>query len=324
MAYIAGSSSGIQEKILKASPILESWGNAKTLRNNNSSRFGKYIEVWFDGNTIIGSSNTTYILEKSRVVKQAPDERNYHVFYQLLAGADPRKLESYLLVDSTTKQTLPSDLFFYINQSGCVRIDDVDDAADYREATAAFREIGFLDQEVDDLFRVIAGVLQLGNVLFETRGDESIITTSTEPWFQACAQVFHVDIELFRKALLYKKVRSGGGKRSSVAFSPYSPESAIDTRDAFAKEIYRRCFDWIVSKINMLMFDDRVRPTNMIGVLDIFGFEIFKQVLSLYTQTLSFIFMIIYQYNMMFLCSSTEFIRANVYQFSERSFTTAL
>lgn len=278
LAYIAGSSSGIQEKILKASPILEAWGNAKTLRNNNSSRFGKYIEVWFDGNTIIGSSNTTYILEKSRVVKQASEERNYHVFYQLLAGADVQQLSSYRLVDPSTQQPMPPDAFFYINQSGCVRIDDVDDAADHREAIAAFEEVGFSSQEVDDLFRVIAGVLQLGNVLFQTEGDNSAITAVTEGWFQACAEVFHVDKELFRSALLFKKVRSGGGKRASVALSPYSPEAAVETRDAFAKEIYRRCFDWIVSKINLLMYDDRVRPTNMIGVLDIFGFEIFKQV----------------------------------------------
>eukprot|EP01033_Poteriospumella_lacustris_P012546 gene12547-8968_t len=277
LAYIAGSSSGIQEKILKASPILEAWGNAKTLRNNNSSRFGKYIEVWFDGNTIIGSSNTTYILEKSRVVKQASEERNYHVFYQLLAGADVQQLSSYRLVDPSTQQPMPPDAFFYINQSGCVRIDDVDDAADHREAIAAFQEVGFSAQEVDDLFRVIAGVLQLGNVLFQTEGDNSAITAATEGWFHACAEVFHVDKELFRSALLFKKVRSGGGKRSSVALSPYSPEAAVETRDAFAKEIYRRCFDWIVSKINLLMYDDRVRPTNMIGVLDIFGFEIFKQ-----------------------------------------------
>lgn len=276
LAYIAGSSSGIQEKILKASPILEAWGNSKTLRNNNSSRFGKYIEVWFDGNTIIGSSNTTYILEKSRVVKQAQDERNYHVFYQLLQGASVAQLEALHLAQGGQK--LPMEIFQYINQSGCIAIDDVDDAQDFREANDAFREVGFNEQEQSDLYRVIAGVLLLGNLQFTVRGDDSIITEDSETWFAACAQVFHVDSEALRKALLYKKVRSGGGKRASVAFSPYTPEAALETRDAFAKEIYRRCFDWIVSKINILMYDARVRPTNMIGVLDIFGFEIFKQV----------------------------------------------
>lgn len=279
LAFIAGSASGMQSKILNASPILEAWGNAKTLRNNNSSRFGKYIEVWFDGsNTIVGSSNTTYILEKSRVVFQSKDERNYHVFYQLLQGASVETLMKYGLQDAG--QSVRQDLsrFFYINQSGCITIDDVDDADDYRVVNDAFRDVGFTLSEQDSLYRTISGILQLGNVIFVPQGDESLIDPATEVWFQRCTEMFGADVDFFRKALLFKKIKSGGGKRASVAFSPYTPAAALDNRDALAKEIYNRCFDWIVATINRLMFTENAQASLMIGILDIFGFEIFQKV----------------------------------------------
>ena len=121
LASVAGSSTGLQNKILQASPILEAWGNAKTLRNNNSSRFGKFIEIWFgDSYDILGASNTTYLLEKSRVVFQESGERNYHVFYQLLFGA-PGSLRHELFLDMMSEQDL-----CYINQSGCMQIEGTD------------------------------------------------------------------------------------------------------------------------------------------------------------------------------------------------------
>lgn len=120
LASVAGSSTGLQNKILQASPILEAWGNAKTLRNNNSSRFGKFIEIWFgDSYEIVGSSNTTYLLEKSRVVFQEEGERNYHIFYQLLFGA-PEELKAELLLQD---MSLAANTVNYINQSGCVQIE---------------------------------------------------------------------------------------------------------------------------------------------------------------------------------------------------------
>jgi myosin heavy subunit len=120
LASAAGSSTGLQNKILQASPILEAWGNAKTLRNNNSSRFGKFIEIWFgDSYDIVGSSNTTYLLEKSRVVFQESGERNYHVFYQLLFGA-PADLKQQLLLGDMSAR--PQDVS-YVNQSGCLQIE---------------------------------------------------------------------------------------------------------------------------------------------------------------------------------------------------------
>lgn len=117
---MAGSSTGLQNKILQASPILEAWGNAKTLRNNNSSRFGKFIEIWFGDNyEIAGSSNTTYLLEKSRVVFQEAGERNYHIFYQLLFGASEELMKTIMLTDMASNATDVN----YINQSGCIQIE---------------------------------------------------------------------------------------------------------------------------------------------------------------------------------------------------------
>jgi myosin heavy subunit len=277
LAFIAGSSGGIQEKILKASPILEAWGNAKTLRNNNSSRFGKYIEIWFDNSqTIVGSSNTTYILEKSRVVRQEENERNYHVFYQLLQGGSHEFLTSLKLI--APGQTKPKlDSYNFINQSGCITIDDVDDAQEFQDANQAFAEIGFSTKEQNSLYQTIAGILHLGNLEFVGNPDDAMIANTTEEALRNASEMFCVTVEEFRQALLYRKITSGS-KRKSVVLAPYNPVSALDSRDALAKEIYRRCFDWIVYKINQLMYTPSVSASLMIGVLDIFGFEIFKKV----------------------------------------------
>lgn len=279
LAYIAGSATGIQSKILKASPILEGWGNAKTLRNNNSSRFGKYIEIWFDkrNNSIIGSSNTTYILEKSRVVFQEKDERNYHVFYQLLKGAPKEVLARLRLEEMAAKPSMVQ----YINQSGCISIDDVDDAADHHEANAAFSEIGFTPVEQDALYSMIAGILHFGNIAFvanPTNSEESIIEVSTDQWLVRGTEMFGVDYALLKQALLTKKIKSGNSKRTSVAFAAYLPQAAQESKNALTKEIYKRCFDWIVNQINVLMGNDTSTASSMIGILDIFGFEIFQKV----------------------------------------------
>lgn len=279
LAYAAGSASGIQTKILKASPVLEAWGNAKTLRNNNSSRFGKFIEIWFDQDSrvITGASNTTYILEKSRVVFQEKNERNYHVFYQLLKGASPEFLAELELSDFASEPQLAS----YINQSGCITIDDVDDANDFHEANQAFLDIGFTLEERNALYTIIAGILQLGNVSFEAnpeRSEESILSTNGLQYLEKCVKRLAVDRVMFEKALLFRQIKSGGNKRSSVTYAAFLPGAAVENRNALAKEIYRRCFDWIVAKINVLMKTNAAELSIFVGILDIFGFEIFQKV----------------------------------------------
>ena len=280
LAFLAGSATGIQTKILKASPILEAWGNAKTLRNNNSSRFGKFIEIWFDGSrTITGSSNTTYILEKSRVVFQEKDERNYHVFYQLLKGGTAELLQELELSDLAVHP----ETAMFINQSGCIDIENVDDAADFREVNEAFTEIGFTSEEQKSLYTIIAGILHFGNIAYEanpSNSDESLIQAQTLSWLEKGVRCFGVDLDFVKKALLYKQIRSGGAnsRRTSVAYASYKLDAAYESRNALCKEIYRRCFDYIVGRINALMRNDRDQAVNMIGILDIFGFEIFKKV----------------------------------------------
>ena len=279
LAFLAGSANGIQSKILKASPILEAWGNAKTLRNNNSSRFGKFIEIWFDSNyTITGSSNTTYILEKSRVVFQEKDERNYHVFYQLLRGASPDLLKQLEL----TELSAEPDEARFINQSGCIQIENVDDAADFKEVNEAFGEIGFTADEQTSLYTIVAGILHLGNVTFienPSNSEESIIPAEHWQWLHRAARQLGVDTTFIERALLHKQIRSGGNaKRMSIAYAAYKPHAAYENRNALAKEIYRRCFDYIVGRINALMENDKDQAVNMIGILDIFGFEIFQRV----------------------------------------------
>ncbi len=136
---------------------MEAWGNAKTIRNNNSSRFGKFVKIFLSHNKIVGSTNTTYLLEKNRVVFQEKGERNYHVFYQVLFGLSPPEV-TRLLLDEFKQR--PEDVC-YINQSGCLHIEGVDDEDDHRVVAAALKQVGFGAEEVDSLNAVIAGILHM-------------------------------------------------------------------------------------------------------------------------------------------------------------------
>lgn len=281
LAVVVGSSTGVHNRILLANPILESWGNAKTLRNNNSSRFGKFIEILMSkGGEIVGSSNTTYLLEKSRVVFQEVGERSYHIFYQLLFGAPESIIHEFHLMEMKND---PNSVY-YISQSGCLHIDGVNDAAEYQEVVNAQRIVGFPDEVCLILLRMIAGILHLGNISFcsnPSNSEEAMIDSATDLSSSLASQLFGVDPMTFIRSLLFKSVRSG--KRKSVTYAPYVPLTATENRDALAKEIYNRCFDYIVGAINTNI---NIAPeklaamdTCMIGILDIFGFEIFKKVI---------------------------------------------
>jgi myosin heavy subunit len=165
LAEIAGSgTSSVEQKLLSSNPILEAFGNAKTVRNNNSSRFGKYVEIYFNNrNQIAGASVTNYLLEKIRVCMQSPGERNYHIFFQLILGASEDTKRNLRLTDASR--------FFYLNQSGSTEVDGVDDVNDFADMDNAMNVMGFTAAEKDQVFKCTACVLHIGNIEFKSAGD---------------------------------------------------------------------------------------------------------------------------------------------------------
>ena len=266
IAEIAGSStSNVEQKILASNPILEAFGNAKTVRNNNSSRFGKYVEIYFDQRAqISGSTNTNYLLEKIRVVTQSQGERNYHAFYQLCRGA-PAALRQQLSIGQVSD-------YWYLSQSGCDSVDDVDDVADYEEVLNAMRELGWAQNEIENLQRTLAGILHLGNLQFRATGDRQCEVVSQAPLQTACA-LLQLDPVGFAKAVTTRVMRVTGQQDIDVFLSK---EEADAARDALAKFIYEKMFDWIVQRINQSIGKGNDARPQTISILDIFGFEIFE------------------------------------------------
>jgi len=160
LSEVAGGESGVEQKVLSANPLLEAFGNAKTLRNNNSSRFGKLMAMSFSDKTfeVVGCATENYLLEKSRVVHQSPMERNYHVFYMLCLAGEPH-----------LNLAAGAEDFAYVNTSGCMAIDGVDDAAEFAGVVSAMRGLEISDMEQDEVFSAVAAILHLGNVSFEAK-----------------------------------------------------------------------------------------------------------------------------------------------------------
>ena len=265
MQRAQGEGSHIQQQILDANPVLEAFGNAKTIRNNNSSRFGKFFEVQFDkNNKVIGGIVTKYLLEKSRVVTQADNERNYHVFYYLSRGATDEEREALHILD-------PDD---YTYLDTCTDVDDMDDAEEMENVRKAMDVVGVTKKEQNHLLRLLSGVMLLGNVGIEEDDNKSSSVASEEE-LATVAELFGVDVTALKLALTFRTMSVAGGRRKSVHKIPLDQEKAYDSRDALAKEIYGCLFDWLVSKVNKKINSNKgIKKT--IGVLDIFGFEVFE------------------------------------------------
>ena len=264
IAEIAGSSSNVEQRILLANPILEAFGNAKTLRNNNSSRFGKYVEVFFDQRyTICGASNTNYLLEKSRVVQQSQGERNYHIFYQLCKGLDKAQRAKFRL-----KQV---EDYYYLSQSGCIDVDGVNDSEEYEEVRKAMEALGFEQNEIDQLITICAGVLNIGNITFTATGDRKCTVKDKAPLNDA-AFLLQVNPTAMEQVLITRHLVVPGQAPVTVGLSDTEAKTA---RDALAKFIYEKQFDWLVQRINQAIGTGKGKQS--IGILDIFGFEIFKR-----------------------------------------------
>ncbi|KZT73347.1 myosin class I heavy chain [Daedalea quercina L-15889] len=275
MQYIAAVSGGrdssiqeIKDMVLATNPLLESFGCAKTLRNNNSSRHGKYLEIMFnDHGEPIGAQITNYLLEKGRVVGQVENERNFHIFYQFTKGASAQQREAYGLQGP--------EAYAYTSLSNCLEVQGIDDVADFSETIKAMQVIGLSDYEQSEIFRMLAAILWLGNVQFVENddGNSAISDTGVTDFV---AYLLEVDAALVQKDMTIRVMETQrGGRRGSVYDVPLNPAQAIAGRDALAKAIYNNLFEWIVSRINASM-KPRSATAQLIGILDIFGFEIFE------------------------------------------------
>lgn len=256
-----------EQRILATNPIMEAFGNAKTTRNDNSSRFGKYLEILFDKRTsIIGARIRTYLLERSRLVYQPKEERNYHIFYQLLAGL-PEDLKSEL------RLTQAED-FFYMNQGGETQIKGVDDAWEYQVTVDALSLVGVTEGTQNQIFKILAALLHIGNIeIKKTRNDASL--SSDEPNLQIACELLGIDSFSFAKWITKKQITT----RSEKIVSNLNYNQAVVARDSVAKFIYSALFDWLVDNINTVLCNPKVSNdiNSFIGVLDIYGFEHFEK-----------------------------------------------
>ncbi|XP_050209434.1 myosin-12 [Mercurialis annua] len=273
MRYLAfmGGRSGtegrtVEQQVLESNPVLEAFGNAKTVKNNNSSRFGKFVEIQFDKHgKISGAAVRTYLLERSRVCQVSDPERNYHCFYMLCA-APPEDAKKFKLGDAKT--------FHYLNQSSCYKVANVDDAREYMETRNAMDIVGIGQDEQDAIFRVVAAILHLGNIEF-IKGKEidssKLKDEKSRYHLQTAAELLMCDEKALEDSLCKRVIVTPDGNITKLL----DPNAAVLSRDAFAKTVYSRLFDWIVDKINSSIGQDP-NATSIIGVLDIYGFESFK------------------------------------------------
>ncbi|XP_031407548.1 myosin-2 isoform X2 [Punica granatum] len=270
MQYLAalggGSNAGIEHEILQTSCILEAFGNSKTSRNDNSSRFGKFIEIHFStSGKICGAKIQTFLLEKSRVVQLAKGERSYHIFYQLCAGA-PSSLKERLHLKLAHE-------YNYLHQSGCLTIDGVDDAKRFHDLLKALDIVRIPREDQEQAFAILATVLWLGNVSFQVIDNENHVDVVADEAVTIAASLMGCRAEDLMLALSTRKIVAG---KDSIS-KKLTLQQANDTRDALAKFLYAGLFDWLVEQINKSLAVGKQCTGRSINLLDIYGFESFKK-----------------------------------------------
>uniref|UniRef100_A0A8C8SEQ0 Unconventional myosin-VI n=1 Tax=Pelusios castaneus TaxID=367368 RepID=A0A8C8SEQ0_9SAUR len=292
-----GTGQDIDDRIVEANPLLEAFGNAKTVRNNNSSRFGKFVEIHFnEKNMVVGGFVSHYLLEKSRICVQGKEERNYHIFYRLCAGAPEdireklylsspdnfrylnRGCTRYFATKDTHKQILQNRKSPEYVKAGSLKDPLLDDHGDFNRMCTAMKKIGLDDAEKLDLFRVVAGVLHLGNIDFEEAGSTSggcILKNKSSQSLEYCADLLGLDQDDLRVSLTTRvMLTTAGGTKGTVIKVPLKVEQANNARDALAKTVYSHLFDHVVNRVNQCFPFET--SSFFIGVLDIAGFEYFE------------------------------------------------
>lgn len=268
MQYLAaqGGARGVGDTILQTNPILESFGNAKTLRNDNSSRFGKLIDIHFDSTgKICGAHIQTCLLEKSRAVQRAQGERSFHIFYQLCAGASPALREKLNLKSA--------DEYYYLNHSNCQTIDSVDDMKKFHLLLEALNAVQISQEYQENAFRMLAAILWLGNVTFSFIDDECHVRVDNNEAVRNAAKLLGCSSGKLMEVLSTYRVYSG----SENTMQKLSQSQAADTRDALAKVLYINLFDWLIDCINKSLALSNHLSGRSISILDIYGFESFNR-----------------------------------------------